>query len=150
MINNVELQSLSNHRAKWEFIKYSIGVASRKYSKKLGIQKGNEKAKSQTLINTLSLKLSNSTSEVEINLIKDQLKEATDSLDKVLEDEAQSIIFRSRVKHVEEGEKVTGYHFRTIKENNKNANITELRIDSQIVEDKKQVNSFILNFYKTL
>ena len=51
---------------------------------------------------------------------------------------------------MEEGEKVTGYHFRTIKENNKNANITELKINGQIVDDKRKVNDFILSFYKTL
>ena len=39
-ISKLDLQDLSNYRAKWEFIKCSIGVVSRKYSKNLGIQKG--------------------------------------------------------------------------------------------------------------
>jgi exonuclease III len=149
-IVKLDLNDLSNCRVKWEFIKFSLGVASRKYSKSKGIQTGNEKAKLQAEILKYSSLLSNNTEETENNRLKSKLKLAMESLDKLLEDEAQSIIFRSRVQQVEQGEKATGYHFRTIKENNKNANITELKIEGKLEDDKKKVNDYILNFYKTL
>ena len=99
-----------NPESSWDYIKYKIGQHSRNYSKRLRRCEIENKENLEEQLDKLGKDPINNKEEY-ITIRK--------QLDDIKEEEDKTIIFRSRVKWVEEGEKCTNYFFRKIESNQK-------------------------------
>ena len=124
-------------RTTWEYIKYHIRLTSIKHSR-MRICKMKEEKKLYTNLLT----------ELEKHEIENHndIVETKEKLNQITREEEETIIFRSRVKWVEENEKCTSYFFRNIQRNKEKSNITKLEIEGKITEDKKKINDELLGF----
>ena len=147
-ITKIDVAEIQDKRAIWEYIKYKIREISRLYAmdkvkkdraKKLDLQGKLDVLNNQIMIETR-----------DAHTLRLEMEEVKTEMDKVLETEARAIMFRSKVKYIEEGEKVTAYFFRSVKQNMARANISKINIAGSISTDQHRVSSFIDNYHKKL
>ena len=125
----------------WEYIKFWLGKESRdfcaEYSKKV-------RETTKTLKNQLI--------EFEKNLIgnAEVIKETKKAIDIIEKEEAQKIIFQSRVNYYENNEKPTGFFLRKIKQNHMESNIIQLKDADGSELSKDQISDKIHDFYSKL
>ena len=71
-------------------------------------------------------------------------------LNNILAIEEEEIMHKARVQYVEEGGKCIAFFFRQAKQLSKASNITKLRINWRITEDKIEIEKYIHSEYKEL
>ena len=75
---------------------------------------------------------------------------AQEELEEILNKEAERVIFRSKVKWVEENEKSTKFFYMRIKSNRGKSNIEKLMINDTEIDDAKILEDEVRGFYKNL
>jgi len=130
----------TDHIKKWEFIKYRAAQACRKFSAE---KNKTERQKLKDLEKELQeLEQQPVANAKEILKIKNEL-----NLLRRAEDE--KVIFRSRMRWHEHGEKLSKEFYRTMKENNRDSNVIEL-VENNIKLEKDDINSEIEKYYQNL
>ena len=127
-------------RARWEFCKYRLRRASMRHGKLRAEQR---RVESDTLKE--KLKVLEEATTPDLPSIKDTKYE----LNKLLFDEDQKTIFKSRAKWTESGEKCTSYFYRLIKDNAKGSNVMNLNVDGRDL-DHKEINAHVYDYYAEL
>ena len=127
-------------RKLWEFLKYYLGMQSRKFSKELRIQKDKDKKKlTEELVESEKDPVNNG----------QKILELRNSLNMLQMEEDKRVIFQARVSWAENNEKPTNFFMRKIKQNFLESNIIEL-IKDGIKLTKEECNNEIYTFYKDL
>ena len=121
----------------WEFIKGKAREFSRKFSL---IKMRLEKAEKRRCMETLGTTDPDS----------QEFQKAKENFENILKLEAERLIFRSKVKWVEENEKSTRFFYMRVKGNRARSNIDTLKIDDEIIEEKEVVDRNIYDYYKSL
>jgi len=98
----------------------------------------------------LKEKLTNFIENADPNTQAQELAEAKRSLEKILQEEGERAIFRSKCQWVEKGERCTRYFFSLIKQNRRVSNITELEINGQATSNMDEIQEALSKFYGDL
>ena len=126
-----------NPKGTWEFIKGKAREFSRKFSM---MKMRLEKAEKRQCMETLGIADPDS----------QEFQSAKIKFENILRLEADRLIFRSKVKWVEENEKSTRFFFMRIKGNRARSNIDTLKINNELNDDKSVVDTYIHDYYKKL
>jgi len=125
---------------KWEYMKFSIAQACRRYAAEENISvKERISLLEAQLVELETDPLENT---AEINLVKQELHG-------LLRIEEERLIFKSRVKWHEVGEKASREFYRSLKENNRDSNVILLKENGKDLPESK-INSSIEKYYKSL
>ena len=129
---------------KWEQIKTSIQSKAKKLSR-------TKAAENTLVISQLMEKIDEFQSAFPLDKAQfDLYQKSLDDLNCRLDQEAQKVIFRSRVKWYEEGEKSTKYFFALEKSNYNAKTCTVIKDGNKTIEDDEQILEYQKSFFQTL
>jgi len=130
----------------WEMVKLKIRSFSVPYCIKKKKERSQFRKKLESDLENLQIKLDeNNTTET-----LDNFRTTKRELEDMEKEHMNSIIFRSKAKWVEDGEKNTKYFLNLEKKNYLNKLITTLDIDGNLTSDAKTISNEQTRFYKTL
>ncbi len=132
---------------KWEMTKHDIRAFTKPYS-----------AKKRNGINNIKKYLDNKIKELAIEIdrepnnddIMSEYLNVKKEIEDIEKDEANSSIFRSKIRWAEEGEKNSNFFLNLEKRNYVNKLITQLQVNDTLITDQKDILTEERNFYKTL
>jgi hypothetical protein len=146
-----EVNEFEDPRMAWEFLKYRIRGFCKKYARDKAIEKRARSNKIKRAVEDLTIEIEHLAKDGEPPEDLVELRaEHTKELDDLLEEEAAATIFRSKVNYWEMGEKCTKYFFNLIRANNERANISRLKVNGAVTENKKQIEDYVQEFYSRL
>ena len=146
----IHLNSECNPNILWDALKCTIIGICIEYSSRKKKERMVQKDKLFKEIDEIKIKISNNVNDSSSNLI-DQLDQLNDQLNKILDNETQGLIIRSRIRWVEEGEKSSKYFCNLEKRLGEKKSIFRIqKDDGDIVIDKDKILEEIQNFYQNL
>jgi exonuclease III len=148
-IRGLDTKDLSDNRAVWEYVKYKIRELSRNFSINKAKESKANKQKLQNGLDQINNQIMNDKTG-NIEALKAALEEVRTKMEDILDIEAKSIMFRSKVKFIEQGEKVSSYFFRAVKQNITRSNIDKIKINNVLNENQTEVSKYIHQYYKDL
>ena len=147
-IKTLDVKDITDKRAAWEYVKFKVRELSRQYAMNKAKEGREHKLKLQTNLDHLNNSIMKGTGDT--STLRLEMENVRVEMDKVLETGARAIMFRSKVKFIEEGEKVTAYFFRAVKQNMARSNIEKINIAGSVCADQHRVSKFIHDYYKDL
>jgi hypothetical protein len=146
-----EVNDFEDPRMAWEFLKYRIRSFCQKYARDKAKEKRGKLKSLKRAVEDLTVEIEHLARDCEppedlVELRREKSKE----LDDLLEQDAAATIFRSKVNYWEMGEKCTKYFFNLIKANNERANISRLRVQGSVTENKEIIEEHVQEFYRKL
>ena len=131
---------------KWELIKMRISEKAIEYSRNKARQRGQYTQKLRSKIKQLEYALQAKYSESQVK----ELQKAQQDLEDFYQKKANSVIFRSRAKWVEDGEKSTKYFFNLEKANYRYKTVHQLEVEGQLIKDSDKILQECGRYYKEL
>ena len=132
---------------KWEMTKHDIRAFTKPYSARKRNEINNMKKYLDNKIKELSIEIDREPNNSDILSEYCSVKKEIEDIEK---DEANSYIFRSKIRWAEEGEKNSKFFLNLEKRNYVNKLITQLQVNDTIITDQKDILTEERNFYKTL
>lgn len=131
----------------WEWLKYKIRLESIKFSKQKAIKRRDREKELSLKIKSLEEEL---TKQNHTDDIQSKLMEAKKQLEDVYDEKMKGIIFRSKVKWFEEGEKSSKYFLNLEKRNNIRKTIGKIKLNGNILTDSPSILKAQKDFYQKL
>ena len=141
---------LSNYRDSgliWEIVKLKIRSFSVPYCIKKKKERAKFKKKLESDLENLQAKLDENNNDNELLENYNTTKKEMEDIEK---ENINKLIFRSKARWVEEGEKNTRYFLNLEKKNYLNKVITTLNIDGKIITDPQKISKEQTKFYQNL
>jgi exonuclease III len=135
----------------WEFTKVGLHSIAYAMARKENNIQMNEKTRLQEKVNMLKIKLPNLIEENEINNCESEIRDSEIELDKILEQEADRLMFLSGLKWREAGEKSSKYFFGLARKRKQEATITMLKDGHGVIQSSlTKIMTIASTFYKDL
>jgi len=144
--SKIELEKYTDKGLTWELVKLKI----RNFTIPFCIKKNKEKKAFKL---DLEIKLSNLQKELDNNPNEDTekiYKLSKEELETIEKEEINSLIFRSKLKWYEDGEKNSKFFLNLEKSNYQNKLISQLEINNNLTNDQKTISNELNTFYKNL
>ena len=132
---------------KWEMIKHDIRAYTKPYSAKKKLEKENLKKQLEERIAKLEEMIDIDPESVDLCTEFFNVKQELEAVEK---QEANSIIFRSKIKWAEQGEKNSKYFLNLEKKNYVNKLITQLKVGDDLITDPDKILLEERKYYKNL